>query len=83
MARVLQGHPGNDGLVRVATVKTQDSVLKRPVHKLHKLPITSSDIGWERSRQLPMGPIRACSVSAPKAGYRASRIPLPRCLHVV
>ncbi|GFV28263.1 HTH_48 domain-containing protein [Trichonephila clavipes] len=26
MARVLQVHPGNDGLVRVATVKTQDSV---------------------------------------------------------
>ncbi|GFW93846.1 integrase catalytic domain-containing protein [Trichonephila clavipes] len=39
MARVLQVHPGNDGLVRVVTVKTQDSVLKRPVHKLHKLPI--------------------------------------------
>ncbi|GFX98336.1 integrase catalytic domain-containing protein [Trichonephila clavipes] len=38
-ARVLQVHPGNDGLVRVATVKTQDSVFKRPVHKLHKLPI--------------------------------------------
>ncbi|GFX71549.1 integrase catalytic domain-containing protein [Trichonephila clavipes] len=39
MARVLQVHPGNDGLVRVATVKTQDSVLKRPVHKFHELPI--------------------------------------------
>ncbi|GFX99292.1 DUF5641 domain-containing protein [Trichonephila clavipes] len=26
MARALQGHPGNDGLVRVATVKTNDSV---------------------------------------------------------
>ncbi|GFS75590.1 integrase catalytic domain-containing protein [Trichonephila clavipes] len=39
MARVLQVHPGNDGLVRVATVKIQDSVFKRPVHKLHKLPI--------------------------------------------
>ncbi|GFW88341.1 integrase catalytic domain-containing protein [Trichonephila clavipes] len=39
MARVLQVHPGNDGLVRGATVKSQDSVLKRPVHKLHKLPI--------------------------------------------
>ncbi|GFR31290.1 hypothetical protein TNCT_211091 [Trichonephila clavata] len=39
MARVLQVHPGNDGLVRVATVKTQDSIYKRPVHKLYKLPI--------------------------------------------
>ncbi|GFT68630.1 integrase catalytic domain-containing protein [Trichonephila clavipes] len=37
MSRVL--HPGKDGLVRVATVKTQDSVFKRPVHKLRKLPI--------------------------------------------
>ncbi|GFS91900.1 DUF5641 domain-containing protein [Trichonephila clavipes] len=42
MARVLQVPPGNDGLVRVATVKTQGSVLKRPVHKLHKLPIYSN-----------------------------------------
>ncbi|GFV52584.1 integrase catalytic domain-containing protein [Trichonephila clavipes] len=39
MARVLQVHRGNEGLVRVATVKTQDSVFKRPVHKLRKLPI--------------------------------------------
>ncbi|GFW90892.1 integrase catalytic domain-containing protein [Trichonephila clavipes] len=39
MARVLQVPPGSDGLVRVATVKNQDSVIKRPVHKLHKLPI--------------------------------------------
>ncbi|GFS59901.1 hypothetical protein TNIN_370421 [Trichonephila inaurata madagascariensis] len=39
MARVLQVHPGNDGLVRVTTVKTKDSVFHRPVHKLHKLPI--------------------------------------------
>ncbi|GFV29029.1 hypothetical protein TNCV_1378801 [Trichonephila clavipes] len=38
MARVLQVHPGNDGLVRVATVKTQDSVFKRPVHKLPIYP---------------------------------------------
>ncbi|GFV35014.1 integrase catalytic domain-containing protein [Trichonephila clavipes] len=47
MARVLQVHPGNDGLVRVATVKTQDSVFKRPVHKSTNFPYirTSSDIG--------------------------------------
>ncbi|GFW51150.1 DUF5641 domain-containing protein [Trichonephila clavipes] len=34
IARVLQVHPSNDGLVRVATVKTKDSIFKRPVHKL-------------------------------------------------
>ncbi|GFX01150.1 hypothetical protein TNCV_4581161 [Trichonephila clavipes] len=50
MARILQVHPGNDGLVRVATVKTQNSVLKRPVHKnfTNFLYIrTSSYIGWD------------------------------------
>ncbi|GFT94672.1 transposable element Tcb1 transposase [Trichonephila clavipes] len=54
MARVLQVHPGNDGLVSVATVKTQDSVFKRPVHKLHKLPYirTSSDIGGDEVDKL-------------------------------
>ncbi|GFV91992.1 hypothetical protein TNCV_1894281 [Trichonephila clavipes] len=46
MARVLQVHPGNDGLVRVATVKTKDSVFKRPVHKLHKLPIYPNFFGY-------------------------------------
>ncbi|GFS56043.1 integrase catalytic domain-containing protein [Trichonephila inaurata madagascariensis] len=39
LARVLQVHPGNDGLVQVATVKAQDLVFKRPDHKLRKFPI--------------------------------------------
>ncbi|GFR11380.1 DUF1759 domain-containing protein [Trichonephila clavata] len=39
MSRLLLVHPDNDGLIRVATVKTQDSIYKRPVHKLCKLPI--------------------------------------------
>ncbi|GFU31389.1 hypothetical protein TNCV_2643591 [Trichonephila clavipes] len=34
MARSSSSASSNDGLVRVATVKTQDSVFKRPVHKL-------------------------------------------------
>ncbi|GFS84511.1 hypothetical protein TNCV_4606841 [Trichonephila clavipes] len=89
MVRVLQVHPGNDGLVRVAAVKIQDSVYKRLVHKLCKLPIyrvefwVSLDIG--RSRQLPMDPALfrgsqesvLFSVSAPKSDYRAPRIRLP------
>ncbi|GFS63265.1 hypothetical protein TNIN_479451 [Trichonephila inaurata madagascariensis] len=39
MVRVLQVHSGNDGMVRVAAVKIQDSVYKRLAHKLCKLPI--------------------------------------------
>ena len=34
MARVLETHPGKDGLVRVVSLKTQTTVLKRPVTKL-------------------------------------------------
>ena len=34
LARVLQVHPGKDGIVRVATVKTSTGVYKRPVSKL-------------------------------------------------
>ncbi|GFS85305.1 integrase catalytic domain-containing protein [Trichonephila clavipes] len=46
MTRVLQMHPGNDGLVRVTTVKTQGSVFKRVINFANFLYIrTSSDIG--------------------------------------
>lgn len=41
LGRIESIHPGNDGLVRVATVRTQNSVLKRPVVKLCPLPSPS------------------------------------------
>jgi len=34
MARVVQTHPGNDGLVRVVTVKTKCGIYKRPITKM-------------------------------------------------
>ena len=34
LGRVVQIHPGNDKLVRVATVKTAKGTYKRPVSKL-------------------------------------------------
>lgn len=34
LARVMEVHPGKDGIVRVVTLKTQDKVVKRPVNKL-------------------------------------------------
>ncbi|CAG7838558.1 unnamed protein product [Allacma fusca] len=39
MARVLKVHPGNDDRVRVATVKTADGELVRPIVKLCRLPV--------------------------------------------
>ena len=34
LARVIQTHPGEDGLVRVVTVRTQKGTYKRAIHKL-------------------------------------------------
>jgi hypothetical protein len=38
MAVVEEIHPGCDGLVRVATIKTTTGSTKRPIHKLVILP---------------------------------------------
>ena len=34
LAKVLQVHPGKDGIVRVVTIKMSTGIYKRPVHKL-------------------------------------------------
>lgn len=39
LGRVEEVHPGDDGIVRVATVKTANGLLKRPVRKLCALPL--------------------------------------------
>jgi len=39
IGRIIQVHPGEDNIVRVATVKTQEVTLKRSVVKLVKLPV--------------------------------------------
>lgn len=41
LGRVVATHPGCDGVVRVATVRTASSLFKRPVVKLCPLPIDS------------------------------------------
>ncbi|XP_055622523.1 uncharacterized protein LOC129766091 [Toxorhynchites rutilus septentrionalis] len=40
MARIHQVHPGNDGIVRVVTLRTSSGYLKRPVTKICLLPVT-------------------------------------------
>ncbi|XP_055308192.1 uncharacterized protein LOC129572273 [Sitodiplosis mosellana] len=42
MGRVLEVHQGQDGLTRLATVKTANNTLKRPITKLAPLPIDRS-----------------------------------------
>lgn len=38
LGRITQTHKGDDGLVRVADVKTATGILRRPIHKLAPLP---------------------------------------------
>jgi len=42
IGRIIETHPGSDGRVRVALVKTGHGVLKRPIVKLVVLPKESS-----------------------------------------
>lgn len=42
LGRITQLHPGADDQIRVATVRTVDSVIKRPIIKLCPLPIDES-----------------------------------------
>ena len=42
LAKVERVYPGNDGLVRTATVRAHNSCYNRPVQRLHKLEIESA-----------------------------------------
>lgn len=43
LARVQETHPGEDGHVRVVTLRTARSVYKRPIVQICRLPVSSSD----------------------------------------
>lgn len=39
MGRIIDTHSGNDNIIRVVSIKTQNSILKRPILKLIKIPM--------------------------------------------
>ncbi|CAG7720226.1 unnamed protein product [Allacma fusca] len=39
LARIVESHPGADGIARVYTIKTSDGIYKRPLVKLSPLPM--------------------------------------------
>ncbi|XP_011859788.1 PREDICTED: uncharacterized protein LOC105557211 [Vollenhovia emeryi] len=44
LARVIEVHPGQDALIRVATIRTSNTTLKRPIVKLCPLPVDSVNV---------------------------------------
>ena len=50
LAKVTEVHPGKDGLIRAATIKTQRGFFNRAVQRLHKLEIDLSTPQEKRER---------------------------------
>lgn len=44
LGRIVDMHPGPDGIIRVITIKTSAGTIKRPVLKVCVLPLPSEDI---------------------------------------
>ncbi|XP_011861147.1 PREDICTED: uncharacterized protein LOC105558193 [Vollenhovia emeryi] len=44
LGRIVKTHPGKDGLTRVVSIRTQTSLLKRPVVKICPLPIPTQPV---------------------------------------
>ncbi|XP_029176361.1 uncharacterized protein LOC114944557 [Nylanderia fulva] len=44
LGRISEVHPGDDGIVRVVTVETSTSALRRPITKICPLPIKPADL---------------------------------------
>ncbi|XP_066595459.1 uncharacterized protein [Prorops nasuta] len=49
LGRILEVHPGEDGVVRVVTLKTASTVLKRPIVRLSPLPLSKESTDSRRA----------------------------------
>lgn len=53
LARVIHVHPGDDGHIRVVTVKTSSGTFKRPITKIFPLPIEENTIDGDNNNAPP------------------------------
>uniref|UniRef100_A0A0K8VHT8 Integrase catalytic domain-containing protein n=1 Tax=Bactrocera latifrons TaxID=174628 RepID=A0A0K8VHT8_BACLA len=51
LGKIIETHPGKDGNIRVVTLKLQNGILKRPVHKLCPLEVTNSSRAEEANHE--------------------------------
>lgn len=49
LGRIVEVHPGSDGLIRVATIKTRHTMLKRPIAKLALVPVNDSRSNYRQT----------------------------------
>lgn len=51
VGRVVEVHPGRDGVVRVVTLKTKNGYIKRPILKLSILPIAKEEASKQKQQK--------------------------------
>ena len=76
LGRVEKVHPGRDGLVRTATVRTEKNIIHRPVQRLHKLEVESSLQQEYKERDFsPNGGETACEQSRNSSESESDVVP--------
>lgn len=48
LARVIKTYPGENGIIRIVTVKTEKSEFKRNIKQLAQLPIVDNNLGNDK-----------------------------------
>lgn len=82
LGRVVQTHPGADGLVRVVTLKTKSGLLKRPITKLSPLPLEPShDEADESPNPAPDGEVVPLRRSARLQNKQSALFTILMCLY--
>lgn len=68
LGRILETHPGTDGITRVVTLKTKDNVIKRPVVKISPLPSNNNEETAQKSQ---------VNVSSTQKSNKGTQLTLP------
>ena len=71
IARVPKVHPGADGLVRAATLRTDSLIFDRPIEKLILLPILDHDVSANMLRRAEERALSSCPISPVQRDHRA------------